>query len=251
MTWFTKLANVFRLGKLDRELDEEMRFHLDMRAVEYEQAGLSREDARRKALKRFGSPLLARERVRDVAPAHVARQRATGHLARPAAAPAVAGAYCRRRPLARIGDWRHQRCLHRRRCPHAPAAAGCRTEGAPRPAVAVHRVAEDWHLGLERQRKQKLVVLLSDVRAVRPDAGPGCRRLPGLEWSDHARQGRGGYGRRLPGDRRVLQRARPEAGRRPPARTPGQPALGCSCHRHQPPLLDEDLRRRRGGDRQA
>jgi predicted permease len=66
MTWFTKLANVFRLGRLDRELDEEMRFHLDMRAAEYEKAGLAPGDARREALKRFGSPLLARERVRDV-----------------------------------------------------------------------------------------------------------------------------------------------------------------------------------------
>jgi predicted permease len=66
MKWFAKLANVFRLGKLDRELDEEMRFHLDMRAAEYEKAGLGAADARREALRRFGSPLLARERVRDV-----------------------------------------------------------------------------------------------------------------------------------------------------------------------------------------
>jgi predicted permease len=66
MTWFERLVNVFRLGKLDRELDEEMRFHLDMRAAEYEKAGLEPDDARREALRRFGSPLLARERVRDV-----------------------------------------------------------------------------------------------------------------------------------------------------------------------------------------
>jgi predicted permease len=64
--WLTRLANVFRLGRLDRELDEEMRFHVDMRASEYEKAGLRPEDATREALKRFGSPLLARERVRDV-----------------------------------------------------------------------------------------------------------------------------------------------------------------------------------------
>ncbi len=66
MKWFTTLGNLFRFQKVDRDLDEELRFHLDMRAAEYEKAGLSPEEARRQALKRLGSPLLARDRVRDV-----------------------------------------------------------------------------------------------------------------------------------------------------------------------------------------
>src|SRR5450759_4832522 len=63
---FQRLLDTFRLGRLDRELDEEMRFHIDMRAEAYEREGLSPAEARRKALRRFGSPLLTRERVRDV-----------------------------------------------------------------------------------------------------------------------------------------------------------------------------------------
>ena len=63
---FQRLLDTFRLGRLDRELDEEMRFHIDMRAAAYERDGLAPAEARRKALRRFGSPLLTRERVRDV-----------------------------------------------------------------------------------------------------------------------------------------------------------------------------------------
>ncbi|MEM7355770.1 MAG: ABC transporter permease, partial [Acidobacteriota bacterium] len=39
---------------VDREVDEEMRFHLDMRIREYRQQGLSAEEAERRALARFG-----------------------------------------------------------------------------------------------------------------------------------------------------------------------------------------------------
>jgi predicted permease len=65
MKWLQRVANTLRIRRLDRELDEEMRFHLDMRAEAYEKAGLTRDEARRQAVKRFGSPLLARERVHD------------------------------------------------------------------------------------------------------------------------------------------------------------------------------------------
>jgi putative ABC transport system permease protein len=37
-----------------REIDEEMRFHLDMRAEEYVRRGMSSEEARREAERRFG-----------------------------------------------------------------------------------------------------------------------------------------------------------------------------------------------------
>jgi predicted permease len=66
MSWYTRLLDTFRLGRLDRELDEEMRYHIDMRTEAYRREGLAPDEARRKALRRFGSPLLARERVRDV-----------------------------------------------------------------------------------------------------------------------------------------------------------------------------------------
>jgi predicted permease len=66
MKWLPRLLNVFRRDALDSDLDEEMRFHIDMRANDFQNAGLPPGDARREALKRFGSPLLARERVHDV-----------------------------------------------------------------------------------------------------------------------------------------------------------------------------------------
>jgi predicted permease len=66
MSLFRRLIDTIRAGRLNRELDEEMRFHLDMRAEGYQRKGLSPADARREALRRFGSPLGARERVRDV-----------------------------------------------------------------------------------------------------------------------------------------------------------------------------------------
>ena len=66
MSLLKRLIDTLRPGRLDRELDEEMRFHIDMRAEAYERQGLAPADARRQALRRFGSPLAARDRVRDV-----------------------------------------------------------------------------------------------------------------------------------------------------------------------------------------
>lgn len=66
MSLITRLRDTFRPGRLDSELDEEMRFHIDMRAEAYQRDGLAPDEARRRALKRFGGRLQARERVRDV-----------------------------------------------------------------------------------------------------------------------------------------------------------------------------------------
>lgn len=66
MHWLRRLVQTLRPGPLDRDLDDEMRFHLEMRTDAYLRQGLSPEEARRRALSRFGSPLLTRERVRDI-----------------------------------------------------------------------------------------------------------------------------------------------------------------------------------------
>jgi putative ABC transport system permease protein len=50
----------------DREMDEEMRFHIESIAREYERAGMSPADAERAARARFGSLLRMKERGRDV-----------------------------------------------------------------------------------------------------------------------------------------------------------------------------------------
>ena len=66
MSWYSRLLDTFLPGRLDRELDEEMRYHIEMRTEGYRRDGLSSDEAHRKALRRFGSPLLTRERVHDV-----------------------------------------------------------------------------------------------------------------------------------------------------------------------------------------
>ena len=60
-----RLAYLFRRSQFDRELEEEMRFHLEARAEELEQAGLTAPDALRQARREFGSTLRSREETRS------------------------------------------------------------------------------------------------------------------------------------------------------------------------------------------
>jgi predicted permease len=60
-----RLAWLFRRSRFDREFEEEMRFHIQARADELEQAGLSGADALRRARREFGSTLRSREETRS------------------------------------------------------------------------------------------------------------------------------------------------------------------------------------------
>jgi putative ABC transport system permease protein len=60
-----RIRNVFRPADLAREIDEELQFHVDMRAREYASRGVPPDEARARALQAFGNPLLLRERTRD------------------------------------------------------------------------------------------------------------------------------------------------------------------------------------------
>jgi predicted permease len=60
-----RLRAFFRRSALDREMDEEMRFHLEMVAREHEAAGHSPEEARRRARLEFGGVDRKQEEVRD------------------------------------------------------------------------------------------------------------------------------------------------------------------------------------------
>jgi predicted permease len=66
MSWWSRVTNVFRSGRLDRELDDEHRFHIEARADELEAQGLSRQAALEQAARRFGPRLALRESSRDV-----------------------------------------------------------------------------------------------------------------------------------------------------------------------------------------
>jgi len=64
MSWITRLKGTFQREKLERELDEEMRSHLEMRTQEQVQAGLTPEEANRRARRQFGNTTLMKEDAR-------------------------------------------------------------------------------------------------------------------------------------------------------------------------------------------
>ena len=66
MSWLSRLANVFRDDSLSRDLDDELRFHVEARTEDLVRRGLTRRDAEREARRRLGNPLLLREMSRDV-----------------------------------------------------------------------------------------------------------------------------------------------------------------------------------------
>src|SRR5690348_14481684 len=61
---WAKTANLFRRTQLERQTEAEMRFHLDMEAEAAIRRGIPREQARREARIRAGSPTTAMEEVR-------------------------------------------------------------------------------------------------------------------------------------------------------------------------------------------
>ncbi|MCG6926415.1 MAG: ABC transporter permease [Acidobacteria bacterium] len=61
-----RLRALFVQQRIDRDLEEEMRFHVEMRAREYVEAGMSKGEATRAAERAFGNRLLAREDSRRV-----------------------------------------------------------------------------------------------------------------------------------------------------------------------------------------
>lgn len=61
----TRLCCLWRRSALKREIDEELRFHLDQRTAENLAAGLSPEEAAREARKRFGNWQAVREQCRE------------------------------------------------------------------------------------------------------------------------------------------------------------------------------------------
>jgi predicted permease len=63
MSMMQRLANLFRRTRVDREIDAELRAHIDLRTEGNVARGMTPEQARRDALVRFGNPTATRERV--------------------------------------------------------------------------------------------------------------------------------------------------------------------------------------------
>jgi putative ABC transport system permease protein len=63
MARFRRLTNLFRRSRVDRDIDAELRAHIDLRIDANVAAGMSPEEARRDALLRFGNQTSTKERV--------------------------------------------------------------------------------------------------------------------------------------------------------------------------------------------
>ena len=58
-----RIANLFSRSKVERDIEDELRSHLEMRMEDNLAAGMSAEEGRRDALHRFGNPVLVKERT--------------------------------------------------------------------------------------------------------------------------------------------------------------------------------------------
>ena len=65
VTHLRRGANLFRQSSVDREIDAELKAHIEMRIEDNLAAGMSPEVARRDALLRFGNASVMRERASD------------------------------------------------------------------------------------------------------------------------------------------------------------------------------------------
>ena len=63
MSLFRRIANLFSRSKVNGEIDDELRSHIEMRTADNVARGMSPSHARRDALVRFGNPTATRERV--------------------------------------------------------------------------------------------------------------------------------------------------------------------------------------------
>src|SRR4030081_269484 len=66
MSWIARVRGLLKRERLDRELDEELRSHVEMRAADNLAAGMSPEEAHLEAQKRFGNTALLKEDIRAV-----------------------------------------------------------------------------------------------------------------------------------------------------------------------------------------
>ncbi len=66
MSWINRLLGSIRKNKLDDQLDDELRFHVEMRMQEFVAAGMAPEEARHQAMRLFGNRLLLKEKTREM-----------------------------------------------------------------------------------------------------------------------------------------------------------------------------------------
>ena len=140
MRWIQKLRlrlrSLFRSGRVEQELDEELQYHLDHLVEDYVARGMSREDAWYAARREMGAIEPRKEECRDargLALVDSVRQDVTYALRTLRRSPAL----CRRRdPFPRSRHRRQHRDLHAVERPPALFAAG---RGKARAARHAHQ----------------------------------------------------------------------------------------------------------------
>jgi hypothetical protein len=65
MIWLRRLLNTLRRRTLDRDIDDELRFHAELRAAALQRDGMSADDARRAARRLLGNDASLRDRTRE------------------------------------------------------------------------------------------------------------------------------------------------------------------------------------------
>src|SRR2546427_12165028 len=66
MSWIRRLRSLFEKQKLEDQLDDELQFHIEMRAQEFIAAGMTPGEARHQAARLFGNQTLLKERTREM-----------------------------------------------------------------------------------------------------------------------------------------------------------------------------------------
>ncbi|MBV9678260.1 MAG: ABC transporter permease [Acidobacteriaceae bacterium] len=66
MAWLSKLWNTFRMTRLQSELDEELRHHLELRTRDLQKSGMPGTAARTEAASRFGNFTFEKEKTREM-----------------------------------------------------------------------------------------------------------------------------------------------------------------------------------------
>ena len=108
-----RLRTLFRRTRMERELDAELRFHLDMQAAQYVALGMSPQDARRAARQTFGGVEQVKDDVRDTWIARLTGNRGAGCPVRPAESPQQPRVFTRRDRHDGAWHWRQHRHLQR------------------------------------------------------------------------------------------------------------------------------------------
>src|SRR2546429_7297389 len=70
MSWLSRFTNIFRGRRLNRELDEELRFHVEARTEELMRDGIAPDEARRTANQKLGRLESVKEDCRE---AHISQ----------------------------------------------------------------------------------------------------------------------------------------------------------------------------------